>query len=98
VDLLPSLPEKSLRQGGGVNLSTRITRILVIDDEAAMREVLDLRLREWGFDVYLAADGIEGKKMADLHDPDIVISDVSMPQVSGMDLLRVLKAGNRTAR
>jgi DNA-binding NtrC family response regulator len=66
----------------------------VIDDEEAMREVLDLRLREWGFDVYLAADGIEGEKMAESHDPDIVISDVIMPQVSGMDLLRVLKAGN----
>jgi DNA-binding NtrC family response regulator len=53
-----------------------------------------MRLREWGFEVYVAADGVEGEKMAETHDPDIVISDVIMPQASGMDLLRILKAGN----
>lgn len=69
-------------------------KVLVVDDEAAMREVLEMRLQEWGFEVCLAEDGIEGKEKAELYDPDIVISDVIMPQVSGMDLLRFLKAGD----
>jgi DNA-binding NtrC family response regulator len=72
----------------------RSTRILVVDDETAMREVLQMRLQEWGFDVCLAEDGMEGKELAKSYDPDIVISDVLMPQVSGMDLLRFLKAGD----
>ncbi|NLT65951.1 MAG: sigma-54-dependent Fis family transcriptional regulator [Acidobacteria bacterium] len=59
-----------------------------------MREVLEMRLNEWGFDVCTAEDGIEGKALAESYDPDIVISDVIMPQVSGMELLRSLKAGD----
>jgi len=75
-------------------VSSPTIKILVVDDEPAMREVLEMRLQEWGFDVCLAEDGIEGKKLAESYDPDIVISDVIMPQVSGMDLLRSLKAGD----
>jgi DNA-binding NtrC family response regulator len=75
-------------------VNRRSSRILVVDDETAMREVLQMRLQEWGFDVCLAEDGIQGKELAESYDPDIVISDVIMPQVSGMDLLRFLKAGD----
>ena len=75
-------------------MTNRPIKILVVDDEAAMREVLEMRLKGWGFDVCLAGDGIEGKELAESYDPDIVISDVIMPQLSGMELLRDLKAGN----
>jgi DNA-binding NtrC family response regulator len=75
-------------------VSSRSTRILVVDDEAAMREVLEMRLQEWGYDICLAEDGIEGKELAESFDPDIVISDVIMPQMSGMELLRSLKTGD----
>jgi len=77
-----------------LNVNSRSTKILVVDDEAAMREVLEMRLQEWGFEVCLAGDGAEGKEMAESYDPDIVISDVIMPQVSGMELLRALRAGD----
>lgn len=75
-------------------MKNRSTKILVVDDEAAMREVLEMRLQEWGFEVCLAADGREGEQLAESFDPDLVISDVVMPQVSGMELLRLLKAGD----
>jgi len=75
-------------------VKNRSTKILVVDDEAAMREVLEMRLQEWGFEVCLAADGREGEQLAESFDPDLVISDVVMPQVSGMELLRLLKAGD----
>jgi DNA-binding NtrC family response regulator len=76
------------------NVSSRNTKILVVDDDAAMREVLELRLRQWGYQVMLATDGKEGQEQAETADPDIVISDVIMPHLSGMELLRVLKSGN----
>ena len=66
---------------------------MIVDDEAAMREVLELRLQEWGFEIFLAEEGKEGKEKAESCDPDIVISDIIMPQYSGMDLLRILRAG-----
>lgn len=70
-----------------------VTKILIVDDEAAMREVFRMRLEGWGFEVCLAEDGIQGEERARSYDPDIVISDVIMPHVSGMELLRILKAG-----
>jgi len=51
-------------------------------------------LQEWGYDVRLASDGAEARDTVESYDPDIVISDVVMPQLSGLDLLRCLKAGN----
>jgi DNA-binding NtrC family response regulator len=69
-------------------------KILVVDDEEAMREVLEMRLQGWGFDVSLAATGTEGCRMAESDNPDIVLSDVVMPGLSGLELLAALKSGD----
>jgi len=71
---------------------SRKMKILVVDDEEAMRAVLEIRLAEWGYDVRLAGDGLEAEEQVQAYDPDIVISDVVMPEISGLDLLRSLKA------
>jgi DNA-binding NtrC family response regulator len=73
------------------------TKILVVDDEPAMREVLQMRLEEWGYQVRLASNGLEGRELVADYDPDIVISDVIMPECSGLELLRNLK-GDRPDR
>jgi len=73
-------------------MAARKTRILVVDDEEAMREVLEMRLQGWGFDVHLASDGVEAEGMVHSLNPDIIISDIVMPDVSGLDLLRSLMA------
>src|SRR5438093_2513409 len=75
-------------------MTSHKTRVLVVDDEPAMREVLEMLLQKWGFEVRVASDGTEGRELAESYDPDIVISDVVMPQLSGLDLLRSLKVGN----
>jgi DNA-binding NtrC family response regulator len=85
----------SSRLGYTKHVNNRKTKILVVDDEAAMREVLDMRLQEWGYEVRLAQDGMEAKLFVESFDPDIVISDVVMPEISGLDLLKQLKAGKR---
>jgi DNA-binding NtrC family response regulator len=82
-----SLTEKSSMAGGKM-------KILVVDDEDAMREVLQMRLEQWGYQVCLAADGIDGERAAQAFGPDIVISDIIMPRISGIDLLRLLKSGD----
>lgn len=73
---------------------TTPTRILVVDDEAGMLESLQLLLEHWGYEVLMASDGIEGQKIVESQDPDIVISDIVMPGTSGLELLRLLKSGN----
>src|SRR5262245_1707262 len=75
----------------------RKTKILVVDDEPAMREVLELLLQEWGYEVQSARDGTHGKELAESYDPDIVVTDVVMPQASGLELLRSLK-GDKSDR
>src|SRR5499426_1215764 len=72
----------------------RKTKVLIVDDEPAIREVLEMILQEWGYEVRLASDGAEAKQLVESYDPEIVVSDVVMPQLSGLDLLRCLKTGN----
>jgi DNA-binding NtrC family response regulator len=71
-----------------------MSRVLIVDDDAAMREVLKIRLEKWGCDVRVAEDGSVGEQLAASWGPDIVISDLVMPGPSGLELLRALKAGD----
>jgi len=71
----------------------RRSTVLVVDDEPAILEVLGVMLGHWGYDTHLAANGVEAKAAVERYDPDIVVSDVRMPEFSGLDLLRVLKSG-----
>jgi len=63
-------------------------QILVVDDEAAMREVLQARLEQWGYTVSLADSGRQAEYLAEAVRPDIVISDVVLPDLSGLDLIQ----------
>ena len=75
-------------------MSTQHRTILVVDDEAAMREVLRVRLEKWGYEVSAAEDGAEAARLVEAVDPDIAISDVVLPDISGLDLLQTLQRGN----
>jgi DNA-binding NtrC family response regulator len=75
-------------------MSQQVLRILIVDDEAAMREVLSTRLEERGFEVATAESGQQAREQVEAHHPDIVISDVVLPDVSGLDLLQALKSGD----
>jgi DNA-binding NtrC family response regulator len=72
-----------------------MTKILVVDDDAAMREVLKIRLEKWGFEVRVVDDGREAQEAAESWEPDIILSDVVMPGLSGLDLLKSLKGKDR---
>src|SRR4051794_3232156 len=87
-------PEWHERSSHGRPMATRAMTILVVDDDPAMRMVLEARLRNWGYNVLTASDGAEAEKCVRTEDPDIVVSDVVMPNLSGLDLLRSLKEGD----
>lgn len=65
--------------------------VLVVDDEPTVREFLKETLVAEGFRVLLARDGREGLQMAVDREPDMIILDLMMPQVSGFDVIRQLK-------
>ena len=66
--------------------------VLVVDDEPALREVLSQRLTDWGCDVSTAGDVAEAEAVLGRTHPDLVLSDVVLPGLSGLDLLRRFKA------
>ena len=67
-------------------------RILVVDDEPQLTRVLRTGLKSRGYDVRAAADGLSGfETFSDWH-PDLVITDLAMPNVDGLELCRRLRA------
>lgn len=69
-------------------------RVLVVDDEPTVREVLSMRIGDWGFQVQTAADAEGARRSLEKSPPDIVISDLVLPESSGLQLLRQLKSGD----
>jgi DNA-binding NtrC family response regulator len=69
----------------------RSPRILVVDDDPTFRDVLELRLQRWGFQVQTADRAARGVELADAWSPDLVLSDVVMPEMSGIQLLQRLR-------
>lgn len=66
--------------------------ILVVDDDPSFRRVVDFTLKEEGYEPTLAANGKEAREIFDRNDFSAVITDVLMPEVSGLELLRELRA------
>jgi two-component system response regulator RegX3 len=71
-----------------------MTRVLVIDDEAAIRDAVEYALRTEGFDVESADDGEAGLRAALEAPYDVVVLDLMLPRMSGTEVCRRLRAGS----
>lgn len=67
-------------------------RILTVDDSVAMRQMVSATLTSAGYEVVQACNGREALQVATQHPVDLVITDVHMPQMDGIDLVRELRA------
>ncbi|GGR42606.1 histidine kinase [Streptomyces cinereoruber] len=72
-------------------------RVLIADDNADMREYLTRLLRGAGHSVHAVEDGRQALDAVRAEAPDVVVSDVMMPRLNGLDLVRALRADPRTA-
>ena len=66
-------------------------KILVVEDTVDTRELLHLYLTREDFEVILAADGGEGLYRAKADRPDLIITDINMPNLSGTDMIKQLR-------
>jgi two-component system alkaline phosphatase synthesis response regulator PhoP len=73
------------------NSNGRKTRILIVEDEPAMVQGLRDNFEFEGYDVISAGDGVAGLESAIADDPDLVVLDVMMPRMSGLDVCKQLK-------
>jgi len=72
------------------------TKILVIEDDRALAEVLTYNLKQAGYEVLLSTDGQDGLLQAQIKSPDIVLLDLMLPVIDGLDVCRRLRAGTAT--
>ena len=68
--------------------------VLVVDDEAVLAEMVSMALRYEGWDISTAGDGASAIASARTHRPDVVVLDVMLPDMSGLDVLRRLREQN----
>ena len=73
-----------------------MTRILIVEDEADIQELLDAYLRDAGYDTALAGDGIEAAALFQRERFDLVLLDVMLPKLDGFTVLRRLRAEHST--
>jgi two-component system alkaline phosphatase synthesis response regulator PhoP len=78
-------------------MNTGVKKILVADDESHILHVVSLKLRNAGFAVVTAGDGQEALELAQQEKPDLIITDYHMPQLSGLELCKLLKQDPATA-
>jgi putative two-component system response regulator len=81
---------------GPILISAHRVRILIADDDAAMRELLTAMVEDLGHDAVAVPDGVAALAAIVSQPPDLVLSDVSMPGLNGFELCRRLKADPKT--
>lgn len=88
---------EGIKKMGEPNTTTGRTSLLIVDDEPAMgRSIKRALLGQGGISVYIAFDGITGIKMACEHTPGLILLDVRMPGMDGLEVLQSLKKDPQT--
>lgn len=79
----------------GMAVSMSQGRILIVEDEAIVREVVERYLTREGYDVHSAADGETALRLAQQVTPDLVVLDLMLPKLDGLEVTRRLHAASR---
>jgi CheY-like chemotaxis protein len=71
-------------------------KILLVEDNEMNRDMLSRRLVRKGYDVVIAEDGVQGVELANSESPDLILMDMSLPEMDGWEATRRLKADEKT--
>ncbi|MBR0479922.1 response regulator [Candidatus Saccharibacteria bacterium] len=74
-----------------------MSKVMIVEDDASLREIYSIRFTADGYEVVSAGDGEEALAVAVREKPDLILSDVMMPKISGFDMLDILRATPETA-
>jgi two-component system, cell cycle response regulator DivK len=75
-----------------------MAKILIVEDNEMNRDMLSRRLKKKDFEVTMAVDGRQGIDMAHVEMPDLILMDLSLPEIDGWEAIRQLKSDNGTSR
>ena len=73
-----------------------MNRLLLVEDNEMNRDMLTQRLERKGYQIMIAVDGIEGVRMAKSERPDLILMDMSLPNIDGWEATRLIKASVET--
>ena len=73
------------------------TRVLIVEDHADSLEVLTIQLKAMGYDVIEATTGEEGIEKAEVHHPEVIVMDLGLPGINGIEATQKLKQNPSTA-
>ena len=73
-----------------------MTKVLIIEDDRGLAEVLSYNLKKDGFEVYSAYDGRDGLQQAEVKSPDLIILDIMLPVIDGLEVCRRLRSNATT--
>ncbi|HAC55866.1 TPA: hypothetical protein DCF80_00045 [Candidatus Saccharibacteria bacterium] len=73
-----------------------MTKVMLVEDDKSLREIYGVRLLAEGYDIVSAGDGEEALAMAIKERPQLIVSDVMMPKISGFDMLDILRSTTET--
>jgi CheY-like chemotaxis protein len=82
------VPPVALQKG---KLLAGFIKILIVDDNTELRDLLTFMLSESGFLVVTAVDGLMGLKIAEAERPDLIITDIEMPRLNGIQMIARLR-------
>jgi CheY-like chemotaxis protein len=71
-------------------------KVLLVEDNVENRDALSRRLQRRGYDVVIATDGKQGVAMAHAEAPDVILLDISLPEMDGWEVARTLEASEAT--
>lgn len=71
--------------------------VLVVDDDPVIQRLLRVNFEMEGYEVIVAGDGVDGLERARAEHPDIIVLDIMMPRMSGLDVAKALKGDPGTA-
>lgn len=69
-------------------------KILIVEDDSFIRDIYQVKFNQEGFDVTTAENGLEAIKKLEKDTPDVILLDVIMPYMDGMEVLRKIKSSN----
>ena len=73
-----------------------MNRLLLVEDNEMNRDMLTQRLERKGYQILIAVDGIEGVRLAKSERPDLILMDMSLPNIDGWEATRLIKASVET--
>jgi DNA-binding response OmpR family regulator len=70
---------------------SNIKKIVLAEDNSTLSLLLKFRLQKEGFDLYIAEDGKKAIELINTHNPDIILSDIMMPFISGLEVISYVR-------